>query len=116
MANINSIKSGVLESGFSQSDVAYWAYTGTGIYDGKGKVQDLRALSNLYPETIHLVARKGAGIKSVMDLKGKRLSLDEPGSGTLVDAHIILEAYGLSEKDVKADYIKPSPAIDKIEG
>ncbi|MDM8540174.1 TAXI family TRAP transporter solute-binding subunit [Desulfococcaceae bacterium HSG9] len=114
VANINAIKSGVLESGFSQSDVAYWAYTGTGIYEGKGKVDILRALANLYPETIHLVARKGAGIKSVKDLKGKRLSMDEPGSGTLVDARIILEAYGLSEKDMDVDYIKPGPAIDKI--
>ncbi len=114
MANINAIKSGVLESGFSQSDVAYWAYTGTGIYEGKGAVEDLRALASLYPETIHLVARKGAGIKSVKDLKGKRVSLDEPGSGTLVDARIILEAYGLSEKDIDADFIKPNPSIDKI--
>ncbi|RTZ96079.1 MAG: immunogenic protein [Deltaproteobacteria bacterium] len=114
VANINAIKSGVLESGFSQSDVAYWAYTGTGIFEGKGKVEDLRVIASLYPETIHLVARKGSGIKSVKDLKGKRISMDEPGSGTLVDARIILEAYGLSEKDVKADYIKPTPAIDKI--
>lgn len=114
VANINSIKSGVLEAGFSQSDVAYWAYTGTGIFEKKGPVKKLRALANLYPETIHLVARKGAGIKSVKDLKGKRVSLDEPGSGTLVDARLILEAYGLTEKDVKADYIKPNPAIEKI--
>ena len=114
VANINAIKSGVLESGFSQSDVAYWAFTGTGIYEGKGAVEDLRALASLYPETIHLVARKGAGIKSVKDLKGKRVSLDEPGSGTLVDARIILEAYGLTEKDIEADFIKPNPSIDKI--
>ncbi len=114
VANINAIKSGVLESGFSQSDVAYWAYTGTGIYQNKPKVDKLRALANLYPETIHLVARKGAGIKSVQDLKGKRLSMDEPGSGTLVDARLILEAYGLSEKDMDVDFIKPGPAIDKI--
>lgn len=114
VANINAIHSGVLESGFSQSDVAFWAYTGTGIYKDKGAVKDLRALANLYPETIHLVARKGAGIKSVKDLKGKRVSLDEPGSGTLVDARIILEAYGLSEQDIKADFIKPNPSIDKI--
>ena len=114
VANINAIKSGTLESGFSQSDVAYWAYTGTGVYADKGKVEDLRAIANLYPESIQLVARKGAGIASVKDLKGKRVSLDEPGSGTLVDARIILEAYGLSEKDVQADFIKPSPAIDKI--
>jgi uncharacterized protein len=114
VANINAIKSGVLESGFSQSDVAFWAYTGTGIFADKGKVDSLRAIANLYPESIQLVARKGSGIKSVKDLKGKRVSLDEPGSGTLVDARIILEAYGLSEKDVTADFIKPTPAIDKI--
>ncbi len=114
VANINAIKSGVLESGFCQSDVAYWAYTGTGIFKGKGKVDTLRAIASLYPETIQLVARKGAGIKSVRDLKGKRVSLDEPGSGTLVDARIILEAYGLSEKDLHAEYLKPTPAIDKI--
>jgi TRAP transporter TAXI family solute receptor len=114
VANINAIKSGALESGFSQSDVAFWAYTGTGVFADKGKVENLRAIANLYPESIQLVARKGSGIKSVKDLKGKRVSLDEPGSGTLVDARIILEAYGLSEADVTADFIKPTPAIDKI--
>ena len=114
VANVDAIKSGVLESGFAQSDVAYWAYTGTGFYQDKGKVDGLRAIANLYPESIHIVARKGAGIKSVRDLEGKRVSLDEPGSGTLVDARLILAAFGLSEKDIDADYIKPNPAIDKI--
>ena len=114
VANINGIQSGSLESGFTQSDVAYWAYTGTGVYEGKPKVADLRLIANLYPETIHLVARKGANIKSVADLKGKRVSLDEPGSGTLVDARIILAAYGLTEKDVTAEYLKPNQAGDKM--
>jgi TRAP transporter TAXI family solute receptor len=114
VANITGISSGQLESGFSQSDVAYWAYTGTGVYEGKPKVADLRLIANLYPESIHLVARKGAGIKSVADLKGKRVSLDEPGSGTLVDARIILGAFGLTEKDVKAEYLKPNQAGDKM--
>lgn len=114
VANMNAIGSGQLESGFSQSDVAYWAYTGTGIYEGKPKVADLRLIANLYPESIHLIARKGSGIKTVADLKGKRVSLDEPGSGTLIDARIILEAYGLSEKDIKAEYLKPQNAGDKM--
>ena len=114
VANINGIQSGQLESGFTQSDVAYWAYTGTGVYEGKPKVSDLRLIANLYPETIHLVARKGANIKSVADLKGKRVSLDEPGSGTLVDARIILGAFGLTEKDVVAEYLKPNQAGDKM--
>jgi TRAP transporter TAXI family solute receptor len=114
VANINAIGSGSLEAGFTQSDVAYWAYTGTGVYEGKGKVENLRAIANLYPETIHLVARKGSGIKSVADLKGKRVALDEPGSGTLIDARIILEAYGLSEKDIKPEYVKPNAAGDML--
>ena len=114
VANVNSIMGGSLESGFSQADVAYWAFTGTGIWEGKPKAGDLRAIANLYPESIHLVARKGAGIKSVADLKGKRVSLDEPGSGTLVDARIILGAWGLKDSDVKAEYLKPNQAGDKM--
>jgi len=114
VANINAIQSGSLESGFSQSDVAYWAYTGTGLYEGKGKVEDLRLIATLYPETIHLVARAGAGIKSVADLKGKRVSIDEPGSGTIVDARIVLGAYGLTENDIKAEHLKPGPAGERL--
>ncbi|KAA0684228.1 immunogenic protein [Roseomonas genomospecies 6] len=114
VANINAINGGSSESGFSQSDVAYWAHTGTGLFEGKGKVEDLRVIATLYPETIHLVARKDANIKSVADLKGKRVSLDEPGSGTLVDARIVLGAFGLTEKDVKAEYLKPGPAGDRL--
>ena len=114
VANINGITSGQMESGFTQSDVAFWAYTGTGVYDGKPKVADLRLIANLYPETIHIVARKGAGIAGVADLKGKRVSLDEPGSGTLVDARIILAAFGITEKDIKPEYLKPNQAGDKM--
>ncbi len=110
VANVNAIQGGGAESGFSQADVAYWAYTGTGTFEGKPKVTDLRLIANLYPESFHLVARKGANIKSVGDLKGKRVSLDEPGSGTLVNARAILAAYGVSEKDIKAEFLKPNAA------
>ena len=114
VANINGIAAGSLESGLTQSDVAFWAHSGTGVFDGKPKVEELRAIANLYPETIHLVARKGSGIKSPADLKGKRVSLDEPGSGTLIDARIVMSAYGVTEKDVKAEYLKPNAAGDRL--
>lgn len=114
VANINAITSGQAESGFSQADVAAWAYAGTGLYEGKPKVEDLRLIANLYPESIHFVATKSSGVKSIADLKGKRVSLDEPGSGTLVDARIILKAFGISEKDIKPEYLKPNQASDKI--
>ena len=114
VANINAIAGGSLESGFSQSDVATWAYTGTGIWEGKEPVESLRAIANLYPESIHLVASAESGISSVADLKGKRVSLDEPGSGTLVDAKIILGGYGLSEEDIQPEYLKPDQAADRM--
>lgn len=114
VGNVNGINGGAMEAGFTQSDVAYWAQTGTGLWEGQPAVEGLRLIANLYPESIHLVARADGGIASVADLKGKRVSLDEPGSGTLVDAKIILDAFGLSEADVTAEYLKPDQAADRM--
>ena len=114
VANVNAIAGGTLESGFSQSDVATWAQTGTGIWEDQPAVESLRVIANLYPETIHLVASADSGITGVADLAGKTVSLDEPGSGTLVDARIILEAYGLSEEDVDAQFLKPDQAAERM--
>lgn len=114
VANVNGVVGGAMESGFSQADVATWAYTGKGVWDGKPPVAGLRLIANLYPESVHIVARKGAGIKTVADLKGKRVALDEPGSGTLINARTILAAYGIKESDIKPEYIKPNQAGDKL--
>ena len=114
VANVNAIVGGASESGFSQADVATWAYTGTGIYDGKGKVEELRAIANLYPEAVHIVVKKGLGAKTVADLKGKRISVDEPGSGSIINARAILGAYGIGNNDYKAEFLKPAPSADKL--
>ena len=114
VANAAAIGAGTAQSGFVQSDVAYWAYTGSGVYEGRPKIDVLRAIANLYPESFQLVVRRSSGIKSVADLRGKRVSLDEPGSGTLVDARLILAAYGLSEKDLKAEYLPAQQVADKL--
>ena len=114
VANVAAIAAGTAQSGFVQSDIAHWAYNGTGIYQGHPKVEALRAIANLYPESIQLVVRKGSGIKSVADLRGRKVSLDEPGSGTLVDARLILSAFGLSEKDLKAEYFRAQQVADSL--
>ena len=97
VANVNGIVGGSMESGFSQADINAWAYTATGLYEGKPKIEELRVIANLYPESVHVVVKKGAGIKSLADLKGKRVSIDEPGSGTIVNARALLAAYGVGE-------------------
>jgi uncharacterized protein len=110
VANIEGIQKGEIEAGLTQSDVAHWAYEGTGVFQGKPRVTELRAIANLYPETFHVVARKGAGIAAIRDLKGKRVAFDEPGSGGLIDARIVLQAYGVDEHDLVVSYMKPDVA------
>ncbi|MEQ6202425.1 TAXI family TRAP transporter solute-binding subunit [Sulfitobacter sp. HNIBRBA2951] len=112
--NVNAIISGLRSSGFAQSDVAYWAYTGTGTMEGSEPATDLRTIAALFEEHIHLVALKDSGINSVADLSGKRVSLDEPGSGTYVDANLILEANGLSVDDVTAEALKGGAAAEAL--
>ncbi len=114
LANVTGIAGGALESGFSQADVATWAQKGTGIFEGKPSVAGLRLIANLYPESLHVVVKKDSGIRSIAELKGKRVALDEPGSGTLVNARAVLAAYGLKESDIRPEYIKPGPAGDKL--
>ncbi|MHA1536259.1 MAG: TAXI family TRAP transporter solute-binding subunit [Alphaproteobacteria bacterium] len=113
--NVEAIRSGQLESGLVQADIAYWAYKGEQVFAGKErKVESLRAIANLYPEAIHLVVRANSGIKSVADLRGKRVSVGKKESGTRVDAEIILGAYGLTAKRIKAHYLSPGPAADAL--
>ncbi|MBC8158698.1 MAG: TAXI family TRAP transporter solute-binding subunit [Rhodospirillales bacterium] len=112
--NVNAITSGIRNSGFVQSDVAYWAYTGTGVMEGKEPMKDLRAISALFAEHIHLIALKDSPINSVADLKGKRVSIDEPGSGVYIDSKLVLESYGLAESDITAEHLKGNAAADAL--
>lgn len=114
VANVAAIASGQLESGLAQADVVHWAYFGQGIYADKAPVRGLRAIANLYPESVHLVTRRGLGIRSVADLAGKRVSLDTPESGTQVDANLILHAYGVSREEFLPLFVGPGLAIDLL--
>ena len=114
IGNVADLAANRMQSALVQSDVAYWAYSGTGIYRGKPRVTVLRAIARLYPESIQLVASKKSGIKAIRDLRGKRVSLDEENSGTQVDAKLILGAYGLSEADFQPRYIPAQHVADNM--
>jgi len=105
--NINTIISNETEAGLIQADVASWAYQSSGPFAGEKKFQTIRAVASLYPEKFQIVTRKDANIHKVTDLRGKRISLDELGSGTLSVMRIILAAHSLSEKDLRPVYLKP---------
>jgi TRAP transporter TAXI family solute receptor len=112
--NVRQIEEGVLESGFVQSDVAYWAFRGEELFLTGGPLKSLRAIANLYPETIHLVVRSDAGIAAVADIKGKRISVDRPGSGTRVDAQLVLKAFGIAEADFESFALGAGAAADAL--
>lgn len=112
--NATQIARHALDSGFVQADVAYWAYHGAGLFADRGPADNLRAIANLYPEAIHLLVRQDAGIREMADLAGKRISLDVEGSGTRVDALLILEAYGLSPADFEAVSLPAGQAADMM--
>jgi hypothetical protein len=132
--NVLAIGSGQIESALIQSDIAYWAYAGTpvaakrcaaakgeaakpngtALLKSQGPIKTLRAIAGLYPEAVHVVVRAESPLHDLRDLKGKRVALGEPESGTLADARLVLEAAGLSECDVKAQYLRLSEAADAL--
>lgn len=114
LGNVIGVASGSLESGFSQADVATWAQTGTGTFEGKPPLTRLRLIANLFNESIHVVVRKDSAIRQVADLRGKRVALDEVGSGSLISARMVLAAHGLKEADLQPEYIKPNQSADRL--
>jgi len=111
--NINAIASGELQMGLAQNDVAFSAFNGVGIAAFEGRpVKNFRAVAILYPEVVHLVARRAANINKVSDLRGRRVVIGDVGSGTEQNARQILEAYGLRLSDLReAIRVNPNQAL-----
>ena len=112
--NVTRMEAGSLESALCQADVAYWAVTGQGSFTEHGPVPGLTVISSLFPELLHLVVRRGAGIRSVKDLKGRRVSLDTEGSGSRVDALLVLAAYGLDPRKMDVVALSSSESAAAI--
>ncbi|WP_034384499.1 TAXI family TRAP transporter solute-binding subunit [Deinococcus sp. YIM 77859] len=108
--NVNALASGELDAAIAQNDIVYYAYKGTGLPAFQGKANNkLRTMAVLYPEVLHVVARKDAGINTIADLKGKRVVIGDLGSGTEQTAKQVLEAYGLGFDDL-GQALRVSPA------
>ena len=114
LANVDLVGSRRIESGICQADVAYCAYHGTGLYRRQGAVRNLRAIANLFPEHLHIVTRREAGIREMRHLRGKTVALGERESGTLVTARAILQSQGIAERDLRARFLNPVQAADAL--
>jgi len=112
-ANVTALQDGNAEIAFTQSDIAYYAKNGEQMFKDK-EVKDLMAVGGLYPETIQLVTTKDSGIKSFADLKGKKVSVGAPGSGTLANAQQLLEIHGLTLDDIEAENLDFGESTDGL--
>lgn len=112
--NVRAVVTGEIDAGLVQADVAAWAFQGEHVFAGERGPRELRAVASLYPEKFQIVTRRDASIHQVSKLRGKRISIDEIGSGTLSVMRIVLEAHGLTEKDLFPVYLKPVFTQDKM--
>ena len=104
VANINMLKDGSIDMAIVQNDITYYAVNGTEMFKDKA-VTNLRGIATLYPETCQFVTLDKSGIKSIADLKGKRVAVGAAGSGAEANARQILEAYGITYNDIDAQYL-----------
>lgn len=112
--NVELVTNQTLESGLCQSDVAYWAYSGSGMYSGGKPFDSLRAIANLYQESLHVVVRADSTINAIADLRGKRVSLGGRGSGTRATAVLVLGAYGVGERKFTGQQLTIDKAAEQL--
>ncbi len=113
VANLQLIGTGKPYIGLSMSDAALDAFRGVDKF--KDKKVELRTLAILYPNRMHVVSVEGAGVNSMKDLKGKRVSTGSPGSATEVMAFRVIEAAGLDkDKDMKRERLGVAESVNAI--
>lgn len=113
-ANMTALDAGEAEIAFVQTDIAYYATEGTLMFENQ-KIESVSALGSLYPETVQLVTLADSGIKSFEDLKGKKVSVGAPGSGTYANAEQLLEIHGLAMTDIQAQNLDFGESTDGIQ-
>ncbi|WP_136656906.1 TAXI family TRAP transporter solute-binding subunit [Nitratireductor sp. XY-223] len=99
--NINTIRGGELEFGVAQSDWQYHAYNGTSKFEDQGKFDKLRSIFSVHPEPVTVIAHSNTGAENITDLKGMRLNIGNPGSGTRGTWEVLEGALGWDRSDLK---------------
>lgn len=112
-ANILGIDTGNYQLGTVQSDVMAYAWEGSRSFEKEGKIESFRVIGGLYAEAVQLVTMD-PNIKSVADLRGKKVSIGAAGSGVYFNAVDILAAAGMTENDIIPQYQSFADSADNL--
>lgn len=115
IANVLDVNSGRVTSGLAQSDVVAEAVAGKGAFARLGPQSHISVIANLFPEDVHLIAARRAHIASVAALRGKRVSLGDANSGTIVTARAVLAAYRVSTRRISVREMPSDTAADALQ-
>jgi TRAP transporter TAXI family solute receptor len=111
--NLNLLQAGRGEIAFTLGDALSDAWKGDEEAGFKTPLKKLRGVAAIYPNYIHLVASADSGIRSLADLKGKRVAVGAPKSGTELNARAILKGAGMSYKDLgKVEYLPFGESVE----
>lgn len=111
--NLQLLQQGRGEIALALGDAVKDAWDGNEEAGFRSKLTKLRAIAAIYPNYVQIVASKESGIKTLADLKGKRLSVGAPKSGTELNARAVLKAAGLTYADLgKVEYLPFAESVD----
>lgn len=111
--NMGLIATGDADLAIGLADTVAQAYSGTGRFEGQ-QLPMVRGLASLYANMVQIVALKDSGITSLEDLRGKRVSIGAPGSGTEVNTNAILAANGISYDDIEEQRLNFNETADAL--
>lgn len=112
--NSAKINQGKAEIAFAMADTVSDAYNGKGKFAKTGAMKNLRAVAALYTNYMQIVTTKGSGINSLADLKGKRIAVGAPGSGTEIMTKRVLNAAGITYNDIQQDFLSFKEGVEGI--
>jgi len=111
--NLNLLAKGRGEVAFTLGDTFAHAWNGDAEAGFQTPLKQLRTLAAIYPNYIQIVATKDSGIRSLADLKGKRVAVGAPRSGTEINARTIFQAAGFSYDDLgKVEYVSFGESVE----
>jgi TRAP transporter TAXI family solute receptor len=112
--NVQAVQQAKADVAFTQGDVAYFAYRRGTESDPRPHTK-LRGIAVLWVNTVQLVVPRNSSVQKVDDLRGRRVGVGSPASGTQIAARLVIEGHGVNYTDVQAEQLSFSEAVQRLE-